>query len=83
MMSNCDLKFGWSATYHREGFRIPRADKNSGKSNKTGKFKYGQCIGKPKYLIPQYLGFVTLDTPFLPAGADMSEHTLVAYLNKR
>ena len=34
-------------------------------------------------LIPQYLGFVTLDTPFLPAGADMSEHTLVAYLNKR
>ena len=26
---------------------------------------------------------VSLDTPFGPAGADISEHTLVAYLNKR
>ena len=30
--------------YHRAGFRIPRPDKNSGKSDKTGKLKYGQCI---------------------------------------
>lgn len=38
---------------------------------------------KPNYLISRDLGFVSLDTPFRPAGADISEHTLVAYLNKR
>ena len=31
MLSNCDLKFVSSA-YPRAGFRIPRTDKNSGKS---------------------------------------------------
>lgn len=83
MLSSCDLKFVSSA-YPRAGFRIPRTDKNSGKSliKLENSSTANASIGKPKYLIPQDLGFVTLDTPFPSAGADISEHTLVAFLYK-
>ena len=38
---------------------------------------------KPKYSIPWDVSFVILDTPFLPSGAGIREHAIVAYLYKR